>query len=264
MLEAEFRQAVAGLPFEKTAYFSSVGSTNDVAASWASEGAQGLCLAYADEQTSGRGRAGRSWFTPPGSALAFSLLMPINPSLQTNLPGLFSGLGALAVCEALEALYQLEPTIKWPNDVLLEGKKICGVLAEMQWTGDQLQAIILGIGINVAANSVPPTGELNFPATSIEDMRGRTVDAGRLLRGVLEKLIDLKDKITKPSFVKAWEKRLAYKGEQVKLEGGQFTEGRLLGLASDGRLSLQLPNGEEQTISLGEIRIVPSVPGISN
>jgi len=254
MLEAEFKHAVSGLPFAKTAYFSSAGSTNDIVAGWASEGAKEICLAYADEQTKGRGRSGRSWLTPPGSALAFSILLNTALRLEPNLIGLVSGLGALAVCEALE-LYQLTPEIKWPNDVLLAGKKTCGVLAEAQWSGMQLKALVLGIGINVAPQSVPPQNLLNFPATCTEEALGEKMDSAELLRRVLESLVAWKDRLNEPSFVESWEKRLAYKGEFVRVEGSQnVTEGKILGLAGDGRLRL-LTNGEERALNIGEIQI---------
>ena len=257
MLESEFREAVQGLPFARAEYFSSVSSTNDVISGWAKEGIRGLCIAYGDEQTKGRGRDGRSWFTPPGSALAFSLLMNIDSPVETNLLGLFAGLGALAVCEAVEALYSLKPTIKWPNDVLLEGKKVCGVLAEIQWCGEELQAIILGIGINVAAGSVPGIEDLAFPASCIEEVLGMKVDPGKLLQGILENLIAWKSRMNEAEFVESWEERLAYKGKQVRLVGSNIVEGRILGLARDGRLRLQLLSGEETQVTMGEIQIRP-------
>jgi BirA family biotin operon repressor/biotin-[acetyl-CoA-carboxylase] ligase len=255
MLEVEFAKAVAGLPFKKAAYFSSIGSTNDVVATWAAEGATGLCLAYADEQTSGRGRAGRSWFTPPGSALAFSVLLENPQELEPNILGLVSGLGALAVCEAIERLYHLKPQIKWPNDMLLNGKKACGVLAEAQWSGEQLKALVLGIGINVAPQSVPTQNTLSFPATSIEDALGENVEPADLMRGILVSLIDWKDRLRETNFVETWQARLAYKGQRVNLEGGgEFVEGEVLGLAPDGRLRMRI-NDSEREFSLGEIQI---------
>jgi BirA family biotin operon repressor/biotin-[acetyl-CoA-carboxylase] ligase len=255
MQEPEFRKAIKGLPISRAEYFSSIGSTNDVVAEWANQGAKGLCLAYADEQTMGRGRAGRTWFTPPGSALAFSVLLDRDAALETNLLGLTSGLGAVAVCEALES-HNLKPRIKWPNDVLLDGKKVCGVLAEAEWSGDELQALILGIGINVAAQSVPPMEKLNFPATCIEEELGSEVVPSKLLRKVLESLIAWKDRVSKPTLVREWEKRLAYLGQSVHLDASEKSgEGEVLGLTPDGKLRMRLPDGVEHAFSIGEIQI---------
>jgi len=261
MKQAEFKKAIAGLPLEKSAYFASIGSTNDVVAEWAREGAKGLCLAFANEQTSGRGRAGRHWVTPPGSALAFSLLLDFAPSFDQSLLGRVSGLGALAVCEALENLYQLAPQIKWPNDVLLEGKKVCGVLPETHWSGEHLQALILGIGINVAPSSVPIQEALNFPATSVEDVLKRRVNFGRLLRATLGRLLGWKDLLESPEFKKAWEQRLAYRGEVVRLESsqGEMVEAELHSLAADGSLKLRMQNGDLRTFQGSEIQLRPLI-----
>lgn len=258
MLEAEFWEAVRGLPVSRCEYFSSIGSTNDVVAAWGQAGATGLCLAYADEQTRGRGRVGKNWFTPPKSALAFSLLLDPTPTLAPNLLGLVSGLGALAVCEALEKLYGLTPQIKWPNDVLLGGKKACGVLAEAQWSGNRLASLVLGIGINVAPASVPPPSQLNFPATCVEAVLDKKADPAKLLRLILERLIALKDKLNDPYFIESWERRLAFKGETVTLESSAgLIKGVILGLSGDGRLNLRKTNGEEQVLNIGEIQIRP-------
>lgn len=261
MNENEYKKAIAGLALEKNAYFASVGSSNDVVAEWAREGAKGLSLAVADEQTRGRGRSGRRWSTPPGSALAFSLLLELGQSFDASYLGRVSGLGALAVCEALETVYKLQPEIKWPNDVLLKGKKVCGVLPEAHWSGERLQALILGIGINVAADSVPPTEAVNFPATCVEEALGRHVNPSELLRAILEKVIANKAEMDKPKFLAAWEARLAYKGKQIELDLGDGTtqEAELLGLAPDGGLRVRTANGNTRAFQAGEIHVRPAV-----
>jgi len=261
MQQAEFEKAIIGFPFEKSAFFVSVGSTNDVVAEWARDGARGLCLAVADEQTRGRGRDGRRWFTPAGSALAFSLLLDLARGFDATALGRVSGLGALAVCEALEWSYRLRPQIKWPNDVLLAGKKVCGVLPEAHWNGERLQVLILGIGINVAPNSVPPQEELNFPATCIENALGKSISSADLLRLVLQRLTILKKDMSTPSFMAAWQDRLAYIGERVSLDNGQdpSTEAELVGLAEDGGLKLKLANGETRGFQAGEIQVRPLI-----
>lgn len=262
MKQAEFEQAINGLPFEKAAFFTSIGSTNDVIAEWARDGAKGLCLAAADEQTSGRGRSGRRWFTPVGSALAFSLLLDFAPSFDQALLGRASGLGALVVCQGLENM-GLCPEIKWPNDVLLDGKKVAGILPEAHWSGAQLQALILGIGVDIASASVPPAEALNFPATSVEEVVGKKVKASELLRAILDSLIAWKTRISEADFIQAWQAKLAYLGKSVQLENedGLSVQAVLEGLSLDGSLKMRMPNGELRAFQAGEIQLRPLLTG---
>lgn len=258
MKQDEFELAIGGLPFEKAAFFNSIGSTNDVIAEWARDGEKGFCIAAADEQTSGRGRSGRRWFTPPGSALAFSLLLDLVPSFDQALLGRASGLGALAVSEALEKL-ALQPKIKWPNDVLLGGKKVAGILPEAHWSGGRLQVLILGIGVNVSSESVPPANAVSFPATSVEESLGKKIEPGELLRAILESLAGWKTKMSGPDFIEAWQARLAYLGKSVQLENtdGPTLQAVVVGLAEDGSLKMRMENGELLTFRAGEIQLRP-------
>ena len=250
------RGAFASLPLEKIAYFPSIGSTNDVVADWVREGISGPALAVADEQTEGRGRAGRRWFTPPGSALAFSLLLPVIETAKGML-GRTSGLGALAVCEALNSQYSLDAEIKWPNDVLLDGRKVCGILAEAHWSGERLNALILGIGINIAPPSVPPAKQLTFPATCVEAVLGREVERIDLLTATVASALNEQKRMHKSNFIVAWEGQLAYRGKEVHLKGapGGSQMGELLGLEEDGSLLLKLEDGEKRSFQAGEISI---------
>jgi BirA family biotin operon repressor/biotin-[acetyl-CoA-carboxylase] ligase len=260
MKQLEFENAVSGLGFQRAAYFETIGSTNDVVAGWAREGVSGLAIAAADEQTQGRGRSGRRWLTPPGSALAFSVLLDTASMFDSNSLGRASGLGSLAVCEALEQGLKLDPAIKWPNDVLLNGKKVCGVLPEAHWSGERLQALILGVGINVAAKSLPDRAILNFPATSLESEVGHHVNPTGFLRSILENLLAWKPRLSQPEFLHAWESRLAYRGQQVLLESGEgeAVRAELIGLAADGALKLRLASGE-RVFQAGEIHLRPLV-----
>lgn len=254
MNQAQFEQATRGLPLSRAAFYPTIGSTNDVVAAWAKAGIRPTALAAADEQTSGRGRAGRPWLTPAGSALAFSLLLEEDGD---TLSGKVTGLGAVAVSEALERL-GLQPQIKWPNDVLLNRKKVCGILPEAQWAGDKLQALILGIGINVARSSVPDDANFTFPATSIEYELGGPVDTAVLLRSILGSLMHWKARIHEREFLAAWEERLAFKDELVRLElpAGTVEEATLVGLDSAGGLRLRNADGV-RSFQMGEIQIRP-------
>ncbi|MBX3005126.1 MAG: biotin--[acetyl-CoA-carboxylase] ligase [Anaerolineales bacterium] len=264
MQAAEFARAVAGLPLARAEFFAQAGSTNDIVAGWAAAAPAGVCVAAADEQTAGRGRAGRHWHTPPGSALALSLLLPLPPSFASAQIGRVSGLGALAVNLALES-FGLATEIKWPNDVLAGGKKLCGVLPEAQWNGSQLQAVILGIGINIAASAVPDEATLSFPATSVEQALGRPLAAGDLLRAVLQQVLAWLPGLAGDEFLQAWEQRLAYRGQAVDIvEHGTPQRGTLLGLAPDGGLRLLAADGSQRNVQAGQVQLRPAVDSASN
>ncbi|HUF39027.1 MAG TPA: biotin--[acetyl-CoA-carboxylase] ligase [Anaerolineales bacterium] len=250
------------LPLGPLEYHPTLPSTTDLAAERLDSGSPDLTLIVADEQTAGRGRRGRRWHTPPGAALAFSLVLRPNPDtpLWAHAP-----LGALAVHSALTDAYGLPAEIKWPNDVLVGGKKVCGVLAEAHWQGDRLAGVVLGIGVNVAPEAVPP-GELPFPAGSVAGAleaagRSAAVDRWELLAGILSALLEWRAQTGAAAFLSAWEARLAYLGREVvvgELAGGPeariHAAGVLAGLAPEGALRLQTETGEI-TIPAGELSL---------
>lgn len=258
--------ALKGLPLGGVRYFKRCASTMDEAAAWLEQGAPDLALVVADEQTAGRGRFGRRWFTAPKASLAFSLILR---HLETSQPTLLSGLGALAVCEAIEHLYHLEPQIKWPNDVLLGGRKVCGILAEAHWQADRLLGAVLGIGINLAPSAVPPMDAVLFPATCLQDhlLLSAEVHLERsrfqFLAAILERLLAWRPHLQKAAFIQSWEARLAYRFQPVQIfraleeNGSLYAEGKLEGLNSEGNLVLRLADGERQTVYFGEIRLRP-------
>jgi len=233
------KAALAGLPVPRLLYYASVGSTNDVALEWAKEGAADWSLVVADEQTKGRGRSDRRWFTPPRSALAFSVV--VRPTkAECGVMGRFAAWGALGVASALEAL-GLKPRIKWPNDVLLGGEKVSGVLAEAVWSGDVPTALVVGIGVNVLDSARPPRELTDFPAGSVEAHLGVKPARWHLLRRILTAMAEWRARLPTDEFLRAWEARLAYRGAQVQLGEAR---GVLLGLSRDGGIVLRTPSGE--------------------
>jgi len=251
MDELSLRKALYRFPLGGLRYFEQTRSTNDIALEWAAAGAPDLALVYAEEQTAGRGRGARQWFTPPGAALAFSLVLRPLPGDDAASTPLISALGALAVSEALGEL-GLQPEIKWPNDVLLNRRKVCGILAESVWMGAHLKNVVLGIGLNVLPESVPPPEQLNFPATCLQNEQiasqspAPTLDRAALLGQILQALFYWRRLLSSESFMLAWEKSLAFHGEQVEIRAeGQLPQtGRLEGLTKDGSLRLTSPDGQ--------------------
>jgi BirA family biotin operon repressor/biotin-[acetyl-CoA-carboxylase] ligase len=253
MLESEVRAALRDMPLGGLRVYERVGSTNDEALAWAHEAAPDLALVVADEQTAGRGRSGRHWHTPPGRALAFSLVM--RPTAEeASCASRLAGLGCLAVTDALAQL-GLEAAIKWPNDVLLGGKKVTGVLAESVWIGGSLRAAIVGIGINVLEGSAPSSRSL-FPTTTVESETGRPPDRLQLLRACVSALLRWRSQLASDAFWNAWNDRLAYVGETVTLTAGgrQDMHGVLVGLERDGSLLLHTDHGPVH-VEAGDIHL---------
>ena len=169
-------------------------------------------------------------------------------------------MGAVAVSQALSDHYGLPAEVKWPNDVLLERRKVAGILAEASWSGETLQGVALGIGINVTAQALPPADQLLFPATSVEEALGKKVDRVELLAAILKALFQWRPQMTSAEFLRAWEKRLAFRGEPVTVEQpGQWKlDGAILGIAANGNLRLQITQGGELAISIGDVHLRPS------
>ncbi len=255
---------LSALPLGAIRYYDTVGSTNDLAAAWARQGAPELALLIADEQTAGRGRGQRKWFTPPGAALAFSLIL--RPESETISRA--TGLGALGVCQALQQRCHLPAEIKWPNDVIAHGKKLAGILTEASWVGDRLSALILGIGVNVTPSAVPPDGwsghhDHPFPATSVTAESGQSIQRLDLLHRILELLLTWLPDLESPRFLQAWTEALAFRDEWVWVfpsdESSRDTpvQGKILGLRADGALRLETQPGEEISIRSGEVHLRP-------
>jgi len=226
-------------------FYRTLGSTNDEAGVLARRGAPEGTLIVAEEQTSGRGRAGHAWLTPPGSAIALSILLRPR-ALAPEAVGSLSALGALAVAEALDA-QGADALIKWPNDVLLDGRKVAGVLAEGSWSGDALEHVVVGIGVNVKPASDPAEGGLAYPATCVEAAVGRSVDRHALLVGIVEGMARWYPRLGTQPLVDAWERRLAFRGREVSIvdeEGNDTHRGMVEGLLADGRLKLRTRQGE--------------------
>jgi BirA family biotin operon repressor/biotin-[acetyl-CoA-carboxylase] ligase len=252
--EPEIREALGSMPLGGFRYFRSIGSTNNEAIAWARDGSPDQSLVFANEQTAGRGRSGRVWFTPAGTALAFSLILHPTPAERAH-PSRVTGLGALALVDVCKD-FGGDPRIKWPNDVLLNGRKVAGILVEASWTGSDLDALILGVGVNVLAASVPPVDRVMFPATCIEAEIGTTPPRTVLLAQLVSAILRWRTLIGSDEFIKAWESHLAYRGQKVQVNKdiGVPLIGSLSGLESDGSLRLII-DSKPVTVPFGEMHL---------
>jgi len=255
MNEQTLQKKLSDLSLGKIRYFESIGSTNDEALAWAARGTPDLSFVIADEQTSGRGRLNRKWFTPKETALAFSLV------LRSTAQALLSrtvGLAALAMADSL-LKNQLAARIKWPNDILLNGKKVAGILIETVWSGADVDSLVIGMGINMEKESVPPPEYLQFPATSVEEELGRALDREEFLHDILSAFIARRPQMDTDDFIKSWQDLLACRGEQVQVRAndGNSLTGELLGIDSDGGLRLRDGHGNVVTVHVGDVSLRP-------
>ena len=247
----------AGLPVGRLGTelhaYPRIGSTNDRAGELARAVAPEGTLVIADEQTSGRGRSGRSWHTPAGTGLAFSLVL--RPATLGNRELAAIGLiGAMGSIEALAEL-GLQPELKWPNDVLLNGAKVGGILSEASWTGSELEHVILGIGLNVSETTLP---EVEFPATSVEQSLGKPVARGALLLRVLAGTDRWYGRLLDGTAHPDWERRLAYRGKRVALSNGSGERvGVVLGLTPQAGLQMAVEGDDPVVFESGAYRLRP-------
>lgn len=261
MDEKSLRAFLSGLPLKQIHFYETIGSTNDEALAWGVQaGSVGEALFVAETQTTGRGRFDRRWVTRPGSALAFSLLLRPDQLHDKSL-ALYAPLAALAVSLGLES-YGLHPQIKWPNDILLDRCKVAGILSEALWSGESLDCVVVGIGINVSAGSLPSMAEIFFPATWVEHELKTALRREELLAAVLQAFFAWRPRLFTPDFIQAWEARLAFRGEWVTIRetGAGDKEplvGKLLGVGAGGELRLENVDGSTCHVLAGDLHLRP-------
>lgn len=167
--------------FDKIHYYESIGSTNNEMKRLAEQGAPSGTVVIADTQTCGKGRIGRQWISPPGENIYMSFLL--RPSFEPMMASMITLVCAMAVREALSK-QGLESMIKWPNDIILHGKKTCGILTEMSAQAERINYIVVGIGINV--NQKVFDEAIKDMATSLFIEQNKTYDHAQIIKDVLE------------------------------------------------------------------------------
>jgi BirA family biotin operon repressor/biotin-[acetyl-CoA-carboxylase] ligase len=237
--------------------FDSLPSTNTEAARQAALGApEGLCV-VAREQTAGRGRRERSWVSPKDAGLYLSVVL--RPAFEARLWPLITLAAALAVREALTEACGLEADIKWPNDLLAGGRKLCGILAETA-EGSRGRAVVLGVGVNLRRGSFPP--EISDTATSVEEQTGRAPDAEGLLEALTRSLARYYQTLHAQGgageVLRDWQRNSTYAhGRRVRVAlAGETFEGTTRGLDPDGALRVETDGGRIRTVSAGDVTAV--------
>ncbi|SFJ59238.1 biotin--[acetyl-CoA-carboxylase] ligase [Thermoflavimicrobium dichotomicum] len=197
-------------------YQEVVASTQILAHQWAREGAVEGSLVVAEEQTEGRGRLGRSWYSPPRSGVWMSLIL--RPPILLTEASHLTLLASLGVKQGIERVTGLPIQIKWPNDLLVHGKKICGILTELRGEQDQIHYVILGMGINVNTPEKNWPEELRAIATSLAIELGGPVHRASLIAAILEELEEVYDHYLQSGFSKIkakWEQSSGIIGKQI-------------------------------------------------
>ena len=235
--------------------FDALPSTNTEALNQAKRGAnEGLCV-VAKHQTEGRGRHGRVWISPANAGLYFSIVL--RPKLEMRFLPLLTLMSAVAVFDVLQELYGLKPDIKWANDVLVNDKKICGILAETVETKLGL-AIVVGIGINLQTANFPP--ELWEIATSIEAETEQTPNLENLLQTLTQKLASYYQILHSENGAKQirqeWTRRSTYAfGREVSvILENEMIFGTTRGIEQNGALRVETDSGEMKIIQRAVLR----------
>jgi BirA family biotin operon repressor/biotin-[acetyl-CoA-carboxylase] ligase len=236
-------------------YLPETGSTNDDAARLAEHGAPEGAVVVADWQRAGRGRRGRRWVAPPCTALLFSILL--RPRLPPEQLFRITAAGALAVLEAVQTT-GLRPQLKWPNDVVYDGKKLAGLLAQAGWREGRLAWVVLGIGLNVNVPA-PALAGLDQPATSLLIERGTPLLREPLLADVLNRFEAwYEDALSAawPRVLARWRANSALLGRPVQVVAAQGTiEGRALDVDEHGALLVQLDDGRMVQLLEGDVSV---------
>jgi len=264
LLPAEIRDGLKTFTVgqERIDYCAVIDSTNVRARMIADEGAPEGTIVVAEAQLKGKGRRGRSWFSPAGQGIYVSVILrpQVPPAEATQLVLM----AAVAAAEALLSHADLPVSVKWPNDILVGGKKIAGILTEMRLDGDRIDHVVIGMGVNVntPAESLPP--EIRAIATSLSAETGRTFSRAGLLRTYLEKLEGWYTLFRERRFEPIrgrWLEIARIIGKSVKIAGvDRIYEGEVVDIDPNGFLILKSPGGALQRILAGDVSLVEAPP----
>lgn len=234
--------------------YDSIDSTNEEAKRQALRGAPGGSLFIAEQQTAGKGRLGRSWVSAPGAGMWFSILLrpgilPLRVAATTLLAG-------LAVCESIRSVTGCRAMIKWPNDIVIGSKKVCGILAELSAEMERVEFLVVGIGINANTAGFPES--LQEKATSLRLESGKPVRRVTLLQDILARFETLlkENAAPTPSFMERYRSLCASLNRQVAFaRNGQQLTGTAEDVTAQGELLVRLPDGGLEKVFSGEVSV---------
>ncbi|MDE7224324.1 MAG: biotin--[acetyl-CoA-carboxylase] ligase [Acetatifactor sp.] len=237
-------------------FYQTTSSTNLLAKQAGEEDGPHGALFVANEQTAGRGRRGRSWQSPPGANIYFTILL--RPRFAPEQASMLTLVMAHSVAAAIHRLTGLEAGIKWPNDVLLDGKKVCGILTEMSLEREFIHYVVCGVGINVAPQEFPE--EIREHATTVETVYGKAISKGELLQYVMEELERDYDAFVAAGdltpLLESYNSRLVNRSRRVRvLDPKGEWEGKARGINARGELLVEDDEGGVNAVYAGEVSV---------
>ncbi len=262
LLPNEIRQGLKTKVFGKRTieYLSEVDSTNLKAKNLAEGGAPEGTLVVTEKQTKGRGRRGRSWFSSEGEGIYATLIL--RPAMSPGGVPRITLMTAVAVAEALLSLFPLDIKIKWPNDIIVKGRKLAGILTEISTEMDAVNYIVVGLGLNVNTPLSSFPEELKYKATSILIETGKISSRARLFRAFLEhfeKYYEIFMNNDFASIMKRWRELSGIFGQKIVVDViGQKHMGKVLDIDDDGVLILKDDKGKIHRIFSGDVSLVRS------
>ena len=252
-LESRMTTRWAGHPLS---FYETIDSTNLRAKLDAEQGAAEGSLIVADMQTSGRGRRGRAWSSPSGVNVYFTLLL--KPDYAPDKAAMTTIVMALAVAEGIRKTCGVDAGIKWPNDIVAEGKKVCGMLTEMSVEQDFIHYVVIGVGINVGRQSFAP--EIAQTAISLEEACGEKVPRAALVANIMQAFEEYYEvfcqKMDLSGLLDEYNKRLVNCNREVRVldPKGEFA-GIARGINSTGELLVEISDGTVKEIYAGEVSV---------
>lgn len=238
-------------------YRESVNSTNELAKELARKGAVQGTVVIAEEQTGGKGRMGREWYSPSREGLWFSVIL--RPEISPADAGKLTLVSAVGVAETIRELTGIPAGIKWPNDVLINNRKVCGILVEMSAEIDKINYLVIGIGVNVSLDAAKIPRELGSVAVSLEEQQKLRVTRAQLLAALLNKLDSLYEEFLAgrfPDILKSWKEMSVSLNRWVRVvSGNEVEEGVAFDLDDDGALILMKKDGAVKRILSGDVNV---------
>jgi BirA family biotin operon repressor/biotin-[acetyl-CoA-carboxylase] ligase len=240
------------LPYEfpgleqKIHYFSEIGSTMDAARELAKKGAGEGTIVIAEAQTQGRGRLSREWLSPEGG-IYFTLVL--HPRISPAYAPRINLMASVAVAATIRKLFGLKAELKWPNDVLIEGRKVCGILAEMDAEMDVVNFVNVGIGIN-ANTSIP---QFEKTVTSLKDALGREISRKEFLSALLTEIEGQQPLLMKSDLLEEWKKLSVTLNKDVRIVApGEVIVGRAIDIDTTGALIVKEKDGSLKKAMAGD------------